>query len=110
MNDNTKLYSILAYIGILFLVGMIADPQNPRVKFHVNQGLILFICSIILGIGSMIVGIILAFIPVIGPILSLLIGLAIWAFIIGFAIIGIINVTKDEDKRLPVIGKFDIIK
>ena len=38
-SDNTRVYSVLAYIGILWLVGLLADRHNPRVAFHVNQGL-----------------------------------------------------------------------
>lgn len=82
--DNTKLYSILAYIGILFLVGLLADKENPVVRFHVNQGLVLFIASLILS----------CLFPV-------------W---IVFMIMGILNANKGEMKPLPLIGKITIIK
>ena len=35
--DNTKAFSILSYIGILWLVGLLADRYNPRVRFHDRQ-------------------------------------------------------------------------
>ena len=49
-SSNEKVYNVLAYIGILFIVGLIADSQNPKVRFHVNQGLVLFLAEVILGI------------------------------------------------------------
>ena len=41
-NGNAKLYGILAYIGILWLVGMFVQPEkdDPFVRFHVNQGIV----------------------------------------------------------------------
>ena len=36
--NNTKLFSVLAYFSVLWLVGLLADPDNPKVRFHVNQG------------------------------------------------------------------------
>ena len=35
--NNTKLFSVLAYFYVLWLVGLLADQDNPKVRFHVNQ-------------------------------------------------------------------------
>ncbi len=35
--NNTKLFSVLAYFSVLWLVGLLADPDNPKVRFHVNR-------------------------------------------------------------------------
>ena len=43
--NNTKLFSVLAYFSVLWLVGLLADPDNPKVRFHVNQGILLSIFS-----------------------------------------------------------------
>ncbi len=56
-SSNEKVFNVLAYIGILFLVGLIADGQNPKVRFHVNQGLVLFLSELILGIVCSIIGV-----------------------------------------------------
>ncbi len=109
-SDNTKVFSILAYIGILFIVGLIADPNNQKVKFHVNQGLILLIADIALGISVAIVGAILGIVPIIGGIIAALLLLADYAFVITFAIMGIVNAAKGEEKQLPIIGSFVLIK
>lgn len=104
-SSNEKVYNVLAYIGILFIVGLIADSQNPKVRFHVNQGLVLFLAEVVLGI---VCGIISAipFIGFIGSICSGIIG------IVGvvFMIIGIIHAANDEEVPLPVIGGIIILK
>ena len=100
-NSNEKVFSILAYIWFLFIVGLLADKDNPNVKFHVNQGIILFIFSIVVTVGVWV----LRFIPVIRSFVGIL---NIVPFI--FMIIGIINAAKGENKPLPIIGGFEILK
>ena len=91
--DN-KVYAILSYIWILFLVPLLAAKESKFARFHANQGLVLFIVSIIVGI--------LAFIPVIGWLLGIV------TFIL--AVIGIINAAQGKAKELPIIGKFKLLK
>lgn len=40
--DN-KVMAVLAYIGFLFLIPLLAAPQSKFARFHTNQGLVLFI-------------------------------------------------------------------
>ena len=48
---NVKLYSILSYIGILWIVGvLVKEKDNKTVKFHVGQGMLLTIMSIAISI------------------------------------------------------------
>ena len=93
-----KVMSILAYIGILVLIPLFAEKNNPYVRLHVNQGFVLFILSI----AANIVSTIFMFIPVFGAILISLVSLAQVALMI----IGIVNAATDSAKELPVIGKF----
>ena len=104
-SSNEKVFNVLAYIGILFLVGLIADGQNPKVRFHVNQGLVLFLSELILGIVCSIIGVI-PIVGIIGSILSGVIG------IIGivFMIIGIVHAANDEEFPLHVIVGITILK
>ncbi|MDR2470296.1 MAG: hypothetical protein LBD27_07455 [Tannerella sp.] len=99
--DN-KVFAILAYFGILFLVPLLAAKESPFARFHANQGLILFIAEIALWI----VSIILLFVPYIGGIITLLLYLGIAVL----AIVGIINAAKGEMKQLPLIGTIQLIK
>ncbi len=98
MENNNKIYNILAYVGILFLIGLIAAPNEPDVKFHVNQGLVLCLLGIAVGIVSII------------PIIGWIIGFAGSIFCLVLAIMGIINASKNEQKELPLIGKIKILK
>ena len=127
-SDNRKLYSILSYIGILWLVGMFASPEkdDPRVRFHVGQGIILSIAYVALDI---VVAIVAGIFSAIGTHretflgvtytvskagwVVFLTGLLWWAagiFFLVFAIMGIMNVTNNRDQQLPVIGKFAFYK
>ena len=95
--SSNKVMAVLAYLGILVLVPLLAAKESKFARFHTNQGLILLICSIVsFAIGK---------IPSIAFI-SWILNIAILIL----AIIGIINAVKGETKELPLIGKFTIIK
>ena len=51
--EQNKVFAILAYLGILFLVPLLAAPQSPFARYHTNQGIILFITSLIVYPASM---------------------------------------------------------
>lgn len=97
-NPNAKLFSILAYFGILWIVGLLAAKDDLFVKYHVNQGLILFI----LGVAGAIVSVI----PILGAIISAIVSVICFVFMI----LGIVNAVKGEMKPLPFIGNFELIK
>ncbi len=100
--QQNKVMAVLAYIGILFLVPLLAAPNSQYARFHTNQGLVLFLFDIAVGIVSAIV----AFIPFVGLILSPLLGLAMFVLMI----LGIVNAATGNAKELPLIGKIRIIK
>lgn len=108
--QQNKVLSVLAYIGILFLIPLLAAPNSKFARFHANQGLVFFIASIIVGIAGGILMAIFAFIPFVGFILTGIIGLAISAFSIVFMILGIVNAATGKAKALPIIGKISILK
>lgn len=104
--EKNKVMAILSYISILVLVPIFAAKESKFARFHANQGLVLFIIE---AIWWVIEGI-LSFIPgAFGVIIRLIIGLVNIAFL-ALAIIGIINAVNGKAKRLPVIGKFTILK
>ena len=120
--DNTKLYSVLSYFGILWLIGLLADKTNPRVRFHVNQGILLCIYEVAIGIVYAILTAILTAIFGVsylgytvvsssGLVIIGILGFLVWASILALAIVGIVNAAKGQEKPLPVIGKlFTIVK
>jgi uncharacterized membrane protein len=107
--DNSKGMAIVAYI--LFFVPLLtgAYKESDFVKYHTNQGTVLFIAACVYGIGYSILSLILAFIPVIGWILIILLGLCSFG-ILALCIIGIINAVNNKCAPLPFIGKFTIVK
>ena len=83
--------AVLCYLGILVLVPLLTEAKNdPFVKFHIKQGLVLLILDVIASI--------VAWIPFIGWILWLLIFI-LW-------IIGIVNAAGGKQTPLPVIGQY----
>ena len=97
MNGN-KLLAAISYIGILFLVPLLAAKDDAFARFHANQGLVLFLVGIVLGIIGMI--------PFVGPIIAGIGGIVTFVF----AILGIINAINGAMKPLPLIGGIEIIK
>lgn len=92
--SNAKLFSILAYISVLWLLGLLITPEktSPFVKNHVNNGIVLCIT-----------GAILACIPFIGWIAEIA--------VIIFMVMGIIAAAKTQYYTLPLfLGNFKIVK
>jgi uncharacterized membrane protein len=87
--------SVLCYLGILIIVPFVTDAKNdPAVKFHLKQGLVLIICEVI----AMFIGAV----PVFGWILAPLFVL----FNLAMIIVGIVNAATSKQKELPLIGSF----
>ncbi len=103
-SDNDKLMGVLAYLGILVIIPIVAGGKSKFVKYHANQGLVNLLFYIIIGVATAVI----AFIPYVNFIL-------IFAWLIYliptiFAILGIINVVNGEQKPLPLIGGITLIK
>ena len=60
--EKNKFYAILAYIGILFIVPLLAAPNSKFARYHANQGLVFFLATVILSVGS----VVLMMIPIVG--------------------------------------------
>ena len=69
-NSTAKVISILDYIGILWILGLFIEKDDPDVKFHTNQGLILFLLEVVTGVFS-----VLSVIPILGIVFTLAGGL-----------------------------------
>ena len=85
--QNAKLFSILSYVGVLWLLGLLISPEknSPYVRSHVNNGIVICIFGLI---------------PIVGY---------IWAIIC--VVMGIIAACKNQYFTLPVIGdKIKIVK
>lgn len=108
--ENTKSLAWLSYLSILFLIPMLVNKDSAYTKFHVNQGIVLFLVAVIGGIALGILGAILGWIPIIG---ALLIGLLSAVFGIGvlvLMVLGIINAVQGKAAPLPIIGGIRLYK
>ncbi|MFY9115204.1 MAG: hypothetical protein WAO23_08210 [Dethiobacteria bacterium] len=106
--QKNKAMGILAYI--LFFIPIIAARDSKFAMYHANQGLILFIASIILWIVVQILSSILFSISFglwgLVTTLTSLVSLGILILVI----IGIVNAANGKMQPLPIIGGFQIIK
>ena len=116
--QDNKVMAIIAYI--LFFIPLLTGDykKSPFVKYHTNQGTVLFLASLAFGIvygilfailsaifvATLFVGGLVIF-GVITTILSLL-----WLIPAIFCILGIINAAGGNMKPLPLIGNITIIK
>lgn len=92
--DKNTGMAILAYV-VFFIPLLTEAKKDPFVKYHIKQGLVLFIGWVLAGI--------------IGTILPYQLGIVNTVLDLGLfvlMIIGIMSASKGEQKPLPVIGKF----
>ncbi len=105
--------SVLSYLGLLWLIPFFVNMRrnNPYVRFHMNQGLILLIISLILQVIGAVICAVLDFFWL--DFISSIVGVAvdfIQFIIFVFEILGIVNVLKNTAKELPFIGFIQILK
>ena len=128
VNDQSKVYKILSYIGILWLIGLfVAEKDDKDLKFHVGQGMILTICEVALGLivtlfNNLIIGNIFRTVSysyfygttyaVIGFGMAIqgLLNLACFAIVIIYMVIGIKNAVSNKKNKLPLIGNWAFYK
>ena len=104
--DDNKIFSIFAYLGFLVLIPTLLAQNSPFAKYHANQGLVLLVAEII----AAAVSTVLWFIPFVGIILGLLVGLPVYLCTVVLMVIGILNAYGGKAKELPFIGKFNVLK
>ncbi len=115
-NDITenKIFAAVSYIPFICLYPVFAvAKKSPFVKFHANQGLVLFIAELAISLLMWLVGFVLGFIPFIGAIITFPLSVLFRAIeLIEFAAIvyGIYLAVMGKAKELPIIGKIKILK
>ena len=107
--EEGKAFAILSYIGILCLIPYFAEKKNKYIRFHAVQGLNLFLINIIYSVAVVVASMILVFIPIIGAIAIMLLGVLSYGFY-ALYIWGIVNACQDKAKELPIVNKIKLIK
>ncbi len=98
-NDDSKLFAFLAvfFTVIGFLIAYIAKKDDKYVMFYAKQGLVLFLCSVVVGI--------FGFVAFSNMFLSMIYWLAsIGLFILW--IVGLVYSLSEEMKDIPIVGQF----
>ena len=108
--EKNKIFGILAYLGILCLVPILAAKESPFARYHANQGLVLFILWIVIAVALNIIDLVLLTIlpSGMGFIVSIL-SLAYLGILI-LVILGIINAAAGKCVPLPLIGGIKLLK
>lgn len=105
--NNNKVFGILSYFSLLFLVPLFAAKESRFAKFHANQGLVAFLTQLILtAVSSAVCALLgvmhLGFLAsILGPLVSLV--------CLVFSVTGIVFAAQGKAKELPLIGKFHIL-
>ncbi|MDR2442079.1 MAG: DUF4870 domain-containing protein [Deltaproteobacteria bacterium] len=103
--DDNKVIAALSYLGLLFLVPLLARPNSKFCRAHVNQGIVFFIVFAVTSIVLMILSLI--------PLLGFIFWIVMFLFCLVSAIIAIVQIIfclKGEYKKIPILGNLNIIK
>ena len=118
IKDN-KIFNILSYFGILWIIGMLCDHKDDKdVRFHVGQGMLVTIVELAVAlINNLLIANIFvrridywyySYKTTSG--FGLFLMWVLWMVPAVLSVIGIINAYKGEQKELPFIGKYKFYK
>ncbi len=99
---------MLAYFTFIpAIIFLVVEPysKDKFIRFHAFQSLFFNIAWIVLWVGMIFLGVILAFVPVVGWAIHLLLDLAIGLGFFALWILLLIKAYGNEKWQLPVIGK-----
>ena len=106
--QDNKAMAVLAYI--IFLIPLFAAKESPFARYHTNQGLVLALTSMALGIVySILTTVLIAISWRLGLAVSAVLWLVLLLPLI-LMVIGIINAVGGRMKPLPIIGGIKILK
>jgi len=94
LSQDDKIIAALSYVWLLFLIPMFLKKNNAFCQFHAKQGLILFLCSLVLYVVGAI------------PVLGWLIAFVGWISVAIFSILGIVNSLQGIKWEIPILGKY----
>lgn len=108
LTDNQMLTAILSYIGILWLIPLLVINKKKRddfIKFHLQQGINLFIWELII----LIVLGILQMIPIIGVVFGVIYWIA-YVFFVVVIIMAIVKGVQGEKWKIPIFSGHKFVK
>ena len=90
--ETNTLMGILAYIGPLILVSFLLAKDDPFVKFHIKQGLLLIIAEVASYMAVMLFWPLFLIVQIVNIVIFVL------------AVVGVIRAAQGQMKELPLIG------
>lgn len=93
LNEQTVM-AALSYLGLLILIPFFVKKEDPFVRYHLKQGVVLLVPELIVYVAS-------GLMYFLWPIWNI-----IWLVFLGFTIVGIINALTKKEKALPFIGQY----
>lgn len=100
--EKEKLICALSYLWILFFLPLVLLPNSQNGKYHANQALL----NLIIMAACSIVSAIVVWIPILGAIISALLGL----FGLACTVWGIYHAVIGVQRPYPIIGGITFIK
>ena len=107
--EANKIVSLLSYLHILVIVPLIGMKESPFAQYHAKVGLNLLLWHLVAEVGGSILSNILGWIPFIGWLVGIAIGLvnlALWCI----NIFGIVSAVQGKARELTFLESFKIIK
>jgi uncharacterized membrane protein len=93
---------VLSYLGLLALIPLLVEKNDPEVQWHAKHGLVLFVAEFILFILINV----LHFIPVLGTIIGCMLTVVLPLGILVLHIVCILKAVKGERFIIPGISEF----
>ena len=92
--DEVSVMAALSYVGPLVIIPFLTHKENSFVMFHIKQGLVLLVLSILIYVAG---GLLFFLWPLIG-----IINLGLLCL----SIIGIVRALQKKEEELPIVGKY----
>ncbi|MGA3212437.1 MAG: zinc-ribbon domain-containing protein [Terriglobales bacterium] len=105
MADNVA--GMLAYITIIpAIMFLVMEPYNKKsfVRFHSFQSIFFCVAIFVLWIAAFIFSMVLAFIPILGHLVALLIWLLLWVGVLIVWVVLLIKANQGQMWKVPFIG------
>ena len=101
ITNADRIFAVMAYVGFFVIVPILFRPNSRFVRFHVNQGLVLFLIdSIMMLIGGVVGGV---------WIMVKVLDVIQWLCYV-MMILGILFALQGREKELPLIGKIKLLR
>ncbi|HEX9944601.1 MAG TPA: hypothetical protein VGG03_21535 [Thermoanaerobaculia bacterium] len=98
VSPNRGIMLVLAYLGILAVIPLVVEKNDPEVQWHAKHGIVLFVAEVLLGI---LLGIITHFVPFAGCVLWM-----VWPLILVLHIILIVKAINGQRLLIPGISEY----